>query len=713
MSQRLWQKMIEPTFKNSFRDIDFVSSQIGWAIGSHGYIVKTSDAGATWEESFVGIDKSLSRIHALNEDSCWIAGDDGYCFYTQDGGENWSAIILPSSEDLNDIFFANPTHGWVVGDKGTIFYTTDGINWKEPGDKAGITDNVYSVAFLNELQGYAGSKNTILRTVDGGNTWIRSEQINSGGIGYSKMDIRAFHIFNENEAIACGYGSPVGLQPSLILKTTDGGKNWTYSNNGDKTYGICYDLCFKDNQNGIAVGRQTGVGNIILTTNDGGLTWTKRNIFSGSSLKTVDITDDRIWVAGLANFIAYSEDWAGSWQLACDMPALGSLYTIETFGENYIWAAGSDGGFLRSTDGGKSWIPGWIISDNTSVTIFDLYFKDENMGWAVGMNRSVRKTTDGGETWQTIAFTPELSVWNQDIYFVDDMNGFIVGKDGSGTDVIYRSSDGGETWIQTLREQFYENLLKIDFANSQIGCVVSEDSLIIYTNDGGTSWLRAHHNMTEKLDINDIKYIDEECACAVGEKGTLLFSTDAGVHWTSKNTGIYLDFEAILFVNPDSGYIVGEDGYIAMTADGGNTWMLMDSIVDKDLKDIALDEKGNLWICGMSTTVLGPSIETKVFSELNHVLPKKAGISQNYPNPFNAQTIIEYQLPQAGHVRLDVYNLLGQKIVTLVDRMQRGGQFHVVWDGKDSTGRIMPSGVYFYRLKSINFIETKKMLVIH
>jgi len=93
-------------------------------------------------------------------------------------------------------------------------------------------------------------------------------------------------------------------------------------------------------------------------------------------------------------------------------------------------------------------------------------------------------------------------------------------------------------------------------------------------------------------------------------------------------------------------------------------------------------------------------------------IPSEFVLHQNYPNPFNPQTMIEYQLPQTCRMRLVIYNLLGQEIATLLDQVQQTGQFNVVWDGKDSYGRVVPSGVYFYRLETGNFSETKSMILL-
>jgi len=103
---------------------------------------------------------------------------------------------------------------------------------------------------------------------------------------------------------------------------------------------------------------------------------------------------------------------------------------------------------------------------------------------------------------------------------------------------------------------------------------------------------------------------------------------------------------------------------------------------------------------------------TAINNEEDKNLPTGFELFQNYPNPFNGQTTIEYQIPQAGHVKLMVYNLIGQKICALVDKRQQAGYFKVIWDGKDNIRRAVPSGVYSYRLETKNFSEEKKMILI-
>ncbi len=93
-------------------------------------------------------------------------------------------------------------------------------------------------------------------------------------------------------------------------------------------------------------------------------------------------------------------------------------------------------------------------------------------------------------------------------------------------------------------------------------------------------------------------------------------------------------------------------------------------------------------------------------------IPAKYALSQNYPNPFNPNTCIAYQLPNAENVRLIVYNVLGEKVRTLVHARQAAGVHTAQWDGRDDAGKVLPSGIYFYRLKAGKFSAIKKMILM-
>jgi hypothetical protein len=96
----------------------------------------------------------------------------------------------------------------------------------------------------------------------------------------------------------------------------------------------------------------------------------------------------------------------------------------------------------------------------------------------------------------------------------------------------------------------------------------------------------------------------------------------------------------------------------------------------------------------------------------NPAVPRDFFISQNYPNPFNPLTTLAYGLPKDSRVRIDIYNVLGQRVLTLVDEHQAAGYKSVVWSGVDYSGDKVSSGVYFYTIEAGDFHASRKMLLL-
>ena len=93
-------------------------------------------------------------------------------------------------------------------------------------------------------------------------------------------------------------------------------------------------------------------------------------------------------------------------------------------------------------------------------------------------------------------------------------------------------------------------------------------------------------------------------------------------------------------------------------------------------------------------------------------LPDRFNLDQNMPNPFNPSTVIGYQLPEAGMVRLAIYNLLGQEVRVLVNERRDAGTFSATWDGADASGSGVASGIYLYRIQAGSFSATRRMLFL-
>jgi PKD repeat protein len=128
--------------------------------------------------------------------------------------------------------------------------------------------------------------------------------------------------------------------------------------------------------------------------------------------------------------------------------------------------------------------------------------------------------------------------------------------------------------------------------------------------------------------------------------------------------------------------------------------------------DVYIDE---IEFRGLSSGAAGSQIQPITLSSLNSLnsnLPDEFSLGQNYPNPFNPTTTIQYNLPEAAQVRLEIYNMTGQRVRTLVSGGMDAGNHSVQWDGTNEYGEKVASGVYIYRIVAGSFIQTRKMVMM-
>jgi hypothetical protein len=105
-------------------------------------------------------------------------------------------------------------------------------------------------------------------------------------------------------------------------------------------------------------------------------------------------------------------------------------------------------------------------------------------------------------------------------------------------------------------------------------------------------------------------------------------------------------------------------------------------------------------------------IATFTKTDLNSEIPTQYQLYQNYPNPFNPNTVIRYSLPETNRVRLVVYDLEGRVVATLVDEVQKAGNYSCIWEARDAQHRPMASGIYFYRLQAGSYEKSFRMLLV-
>lgn len=269
----------------SFDDVDFVSKNVGFAVGTPGSLYATTDGGLTWSHRPLGTADWLTSVDFVSAQRGWVLGivnegEPARIWHTRDGGRHWAVQPNPSTCDvLTGVVLTSSRNGVIVGRHGTILRTTDGgDSWSQVD--SGTADGLDAVDFPTAGVGYAtGEEGRLVKSVDGGAHWTSL----STGVG---RDLRALSF------VSAKLGWAVGID-GAVLRTKNGGASWTKQPSGVTKALAGVD--FVDPSHGWAVGDR---GTILRTTNGGGL-WKKQKSGTTAFLHAVDfVTASRGYVAG-------------------------------------------------------------------------------------------------------------------------------------------------------------------------------------------------------------------------------------------------------------------------------------------------------------------------------------------------------------------------------------------------------------------------------
>ena len=151
--------------------------------------------------------------------------------------------------------------------------------------------------------------------------------------------------------------------------------------------------------------------------------------------------------------------------------------------------------------------------------------------------------------------------------------------------------------------------------------------------------------------------------------------------------------------------------------DGSSTWTAYDinsgANTYIDVTAIVVDFSGDIWAATAGEGVARLRFNSSAAPDNdNPIVPNNFILHQNYPNPFNPATTIEFSLPSKSDISISIYNMLGQQIKTLIDKTVRAGKHAVQWDGTDRRGNDCSSGIYFYRIKTEDYSQTHRMVLL-
>jgi len=321
------------------------------------------------------------------------------------------------------------------------------------------TDRFYDVQALTKdrafVVGYGGK---ILETTDGGRSW---ENRTSG------TDVALYTVRFPDEK----HGF-ISAQDGLIIHTDDGGKTWQkqesnaiyQDKDGSKQSLFLFSLYALDADHAWAVGDRS----ILTSTSDGGKTWRARkvpmelDISGGESIAAADpifydvrfVDAQHGWIVGEFGKIMHTEDGGETWHEQeksllegtgiFDLLDLPTLYGVHMRDGQHGIAAGIEGHIARTNDGGQRWTYDPIEVEYPLVDpLFSLTEFPEGAGWAVGAAGEVMHHEPGNNTWRRAKLGQDVLTWLRGLSFSDAQNGWLVG----GYGLIYRTTDGGKTWL--------------------------------------------------------------------------------------------------------------------------------------------------------------------------------------------------------------------------------------------------------------------------
>ena len=309
LAQTGWVSQTVPTYyATDLFELDFLNANTGYACGTYGIIIKTTDGGTTWVQQYSNVSLDLTSIRFLDLNTGFstggtVPGNVGMILKTTNGGTNWFNIYFGSAQYLSKIRFINSTTAIVSG------------------------------------------SDVFLRTTDAGNNWITIPT-------QTGMTIHSLFMVNENTGYASGVYNMIW---GKLLKTTNGGFYWD-----------SLSLGFINNLVGIAfLNANTGyIGSTVygkyMKTTNGGFNW----VIGGSMWNYVDaiyiLSQDSIYMAGSADYqngiaISFTSNGGLNW-IGQTQGQVGSLYDIQMVDHNTGYACGQNRKMLKTTNGGLTFI---------------------------------------------------------------------------------------------------------------------------------------------------------------------------------------------------------------------------------------------------------------------------------------------------------------------------------------------------------------------
>ncbi len=487
-----------------------------------------------------------------------------------------------------------------------------------------------------------------------------------------------------------------------------------------------------------------GPQDMTLNATNGVLTWNTQTATPGTYRILLRAQNSQGTAEQEFNLLLRDSDW--SRQTPAPQLANFQLYEVAPAGGSdtlNLWVVGSQSlqtgptRVMRTTDGGTTWInaTGNLTTLGRAFTIGAATDQIAVVGFE---NGAAFRTTDGGATWTPVTWPPPVNSFMNRILFVSPTVGYAQGDHAPAPNLqwpVYKTTDAGATWTLTNTPNALQQGSDIEygqnsgmfFLNENVGWFTgvignspqTSPSRVYRTTDGGNSWSFATLPQGTGFNIN-IAAFDANNVFVMMQQAapTVRRSTDGGATFENPTPGLSIPPTAIAARPNTNELYVTTTNSILKSTDGGNTWetqAIPSTITGLNFLIFANERNG--WACGANGMIVKYSPSTIPTASTGRSLDKPTSfkLSQNYPNPFNPTTTITYQLASLSDVKLEVFDVLGRKVATLVNARQTAGTHSINFNATS-----LASGVYFYRLQASatngasgsNFVETKKMMLV-
>jgi photosystem II stability/assembly factor-like uncharacterized protein len=393
---------------------------------------------------------------------------------------------------------------------------------------------------------------------------------------------------------------------------------------------------------------------IILLTSFCYSQWIRTNGLNSENVYSMLAIGNNIF-AGTQNGTSLSTNAGTSWGQVLNI----SARSLTVSGSN-IFAGTQLSGIYLSTNNGVNWIQvnngitGYYIRAITSSGT-DIFAGTTTAGVFI--------STNNGTNWAPI----NNGLTNSYIFSLFKNNSVLYAGTGPSDGGVFRSTNNGQNWtFSGVTNQFVYALT----ANGSNVFAASDLAGVFKSTDNGISWTQVNNGISNMF-INSMAVYNN--FIFAGSQSGVLVSSDNGALWTNFSQGL-----------PNNWFyaMVTDSTYIYAGVYGGSG-----GVYRRPLSDLV------------------------GIKQINSNIPLSFSLSQNYPNPFNPSTTIKFSIPpsplERAGVRLNIYDILGREITTLVNEQLKPGEYSVTWDASN-----YPSGVYFYKIVSGDYYEAKKMVMI-